>query len=147
MSRLLRQIHLFGEIFQAFQIAFPDDDLAVRAVPLDDTFVSFSPDHIHAAAQILFEEFDFYHLSTITGQDRGDGVELLYHFWNHYGITLCTRLPYERLTLATLTDMIPGAAFYEREVYEMLGVNFAGHPNLRPLLQSDDWAGEHPLRI
>ncbi|MBN2002429.1 MAG: NADH-quinone oxidoreductase subunit C [Anaerolineae bacterium] len=147
MSRLLRQIHLFGEIFQAFQTAFPGDELPVRAAPLDDTFVTFAPDHIHRAVQILFEEFNFYHLSTITGQDRGDGIELLYHFWNHYGITLCTRLPYDNLEIATLTDMIPGAAFYEREVYEMLGVTFVGHPNLRQLLQPDDWTGEHPLRI
>ncbi len=147
MSRLLRQIHLFGEIFQALQAAFPDDALAVRAVPLDDTFVTFAPDHIHPAARILFEDFNFHHLSTITGQDRGDGIELLYHFWNHYGITLCTHLPYDALAIATLTDIIPGAAFYEREVYEMLGVTFAGHPDLRPLLQSDQWAGGYPLRL
>jgi NADH:ubiquinone oxidoreductase subunit C len=147
MSRLLRQIHLFEEIFDALQAAFPEDELAVQATPLDETFVTLPPDDVHPAARLLVERFDFGHLSTITGQDTGDGVELLYHFWQHYGITLRTHLPYDALTMPTLTDLIPGAAFYEREIYEMLGVTFEGHPNLIRLFAPDDWEGEHPLRL
>jgi len=61
-------------------------------------------------------------------------IELLYHFWDGGGLTLRTSLPREEPHIATLTDLIPGAAFYEREVSEMLGVTFDGHPDLRALL-------------
>ena len=47
----------------------------------------------------------------------------------------------------TITDVIPGAVLYEREVHDLLGVEFEGHPDLSPLLLPDDWPREvHPLR-
>ncbi len=146
MSRLLRQIHLFEEIFSTLQVAFPDDELAVQAFPEDDTFVTLLPEHIHPAAQILVEKFDFYHLSTITAHDTGEAIELLYHFWHHYGITLRTTLPYTHLHMPTLTDLIPGAAFYEREVHDISGIMFEGHPNLIALIRPDSWDGTRPMR-
>jgi NADH-quinone oxidoreductase subunit C len=145
-GRLLTQIRLFDEILNALQMRFPEEALDVQPIPQDDVCISLSPESVHAVAETLVKDFDFYHLSTITGEDTGEEVLLLYHFWHHYGITLRTTLPYDQLSMASLTDLIPGAAFYEREVYEMLGVTFEGHPNLRPLVSSDDWEGEHPLR-
>ncbi len=145
-TRLRTQNRLLEEMAAALQSAFPDDKLAVHAVPLDDTFVTLAAEHVRPAVQILVEQFDFGHLSTITGDDTGEGVCVLYHFWNNYGITLRTVLPYDGLHIATLTDLIPGAAFYEREVFEMLGITFDGHPNLEQLFLPDDWDDGHPLR-
>jgi NADH:ubiquinone oxidoreductase subunit C len=143
---LLQQIRLFEEILKDLQERFPEETLDVHTIPLDDTCISLSSESMHAVAETLVKCFDFYHLSTITGEDTGQEVVLLYHFWHHYGITLRTSLPYDQLSIDTLTDLIPGAAFYEREIYEMLGVIFEGHPNLRPLVSADDWDGDHPLR-
>ncbi|MEJ5311610.1 MAG: NADH-quinone oxidoreductase subunit C [Anaerolineae bacterium] len=146
MSRLLTQIYLFEEIFAALQEAFPDAEFVVEDKPVDDTFLKLAPEKVRPAAELLIEKFDIYHLSTITGDDAGDGVRLLYHFWSSYGITLDTLLPYANLRIPTLTDLIPGAAFYEREIQEMLGVTFEGLATPGPMFLPDDWDGSFPLR-
>lgn len=146
MSRLLTQIYLFEEIFAALQAAFPDEVWPVEAKPLDDTFITLPLDKLRPVVQLMMDQFDIYHLSTITGDDTGEEVRLLYHFWSGYGLTLCIRLPYTALSMPTLTDMIPGAAFYEREIQEMLGVTFEGLDIPGPMFLPDDWNDGYPLR-
>lgn len=125
---------------------FPTDPLEPRLVPMDDTVVTLTPENLRPAVQTLIDRFDLRHLSTITGIDTGTEIELLYHFWDGEGLTLRTVLPREGSHIVTLIDLIPGAAFYEREVSEMLHVLFEGHPMPDPLLLPDDWEGEPPLR-
>jgi NADH-quinone oxidoreductase subunit C len=60
-------------------------------------------------------------------------------------LLLRVRLPREASSLATATTVFPGADWHERETAEMFGLVFAGHPDPRPLLLADDFAG-HPLR-
>jgi len=147
MSRLLTQIYLFEEIFAALQEAFPDEEFDIENKPVDDTFLTLTPEKVRPVVELLMDKFDIYHLSTITGDDVGDGVRLLYHFWSGYGITLDTLLPYDSLRISTLTDLIPGTAFYEREVQEMLGVTFEGLETPGPMFLPDDWEeGGGPVR-
>ena len=133
-------------VLESLRETFSTELLEPQAVPIDETFVTLPPDCIHAAVQVLVERFDLRHLSAITGEDTGDEIVLLYHFWDGHGLTLRTLLPRQDARIATVTDLIPGAAFYEREVSEMLGVAFDGHPDPRTLLLPDDWASEPPLR-
>jgi membrane-bound hydrogenase subunit beta len=133
-------------ILASLRETFSTEPLDPQAVPIDETFVTLPPNCIHAAVQVLVERFDLRHLSAITGEDTGGEIMLLYHFWDGHGLTLRTSLPRQDARIATLTDLIPGAVFYEREASEMLGVAFDGHPNPHTLLLPDDWAGEPPLR-
>ncbi len=145
MSRLLDQIRTFEQIFAALQSALPDSPLEVRSFPDDDTCVSLPTACLLPAVQVLLEQFDFYHLSAITGLDTGVELELLYHFWNRYGVTLRVALPYDQATMPTLMALIPGAALYERELHDMLGVSFIGHAT-EILFLPDDWEGPPPGR-
>ena len=124
----------------------PLAELETASAPLDEVFVSLPPAYLRVAVQLLTERFGIYHLSTITGQDLDGRIELLYHFWEGQGLTLRVDLPRERARVDTLVDLIPGVAFYEREVSEMLHVTFAGHADMQPMFLSDDWGGEPPLR-
>ncbi len=59
--------------------------------------------------------------------------------------TIKVQVPDENLTIPSITDIYPGANFYEREVFDMFGVVFENHPELTRILMPDDWIG-HPLR-
>ena len=88
--------------------------------------------------------------SIITGIDVRIGVELIYHLaFDELGVLVSVRTQVAKpeLLMPTLTDVIEGANWIEREIHEMLGVNFIGHPNLTRFLLPDDWPeGEYPYR-
>jgi NADH-quinone oxidoreductase subunit C len=85
----------------------------------------------------------------LTGVDELDGgfgvVTHLYSVRRRHHVLLRTRVSRERPKLASLTGLFAGAAWHERETYEMFGVVFDGHPDLKPLLLPDGFEG-HPLR-
>jgi NADH-quinone oxidoreductase subunit C len=60
-------------------------------------------------------------------------------------LRMTTAVGRDEPTVASITPLWPGAGFGEREVYDMFGIVFAGHPDLTRILMPDDWEG-HPLR-
>ncbi len=60
-------------------------------------------------------------------------------------ISVKARVSTEQPTIATVTDLFPGADYPEREVFDMFGVQFDGHPDLRRILMPEDYEG-HPQR-
>ena len=126
---------------------FSNRVLDIREIPLQETVIEIAPTDLREITTWLLENSNFYHLSTITGVDDGEQIELYYHYWDGEGLSLCIELPRENPSVDTITDMIPGAAFYEREVFEMLGVKFENLKDMRRLLMADDWDGkDFPLR-
>jgi NADH-quinone oxidoreductase subunit C len=74
--------------------------------------------------------------------------QLSYHILSHIykeRIRLRVLLDGESPAVESITAVWPGANFYEREVFDLFGVRFEGHPNLRRIMMPDDWQG-HPLR-
>ncbi len=90
------------------------------------------------------------HISTITGIDCKEYLELIYHIWSmSMKVEFSIRVKVDRNNpvVKTITDLIPGATLYEREVYDLLGVKFEGHPELKRLILPEDWPeGIYPLR-
>jgi NADH-quinone oxidoreductase subunit C len=60
-------------------------------------------------------------------------------------VRLVVRLDSDAASLDSITAIWPSANFYEREVFDLFGVHFGGHPNLRRIMMPEDWKG-HPLR-
>ncbi len=99
----------------------------------------------------LKEIHKFNHLQDLCGVDwikedpRFEVVYNLYSIENRLHITVKTRVPQDNPEVDTITDLWEGANWHERECYDMFGIKFKGHPDLRRILMPEDWDG-HPLR-
>jgi NADH-quinone oxidoreductase subunit C len=105
---------------------------------------------LDAARTLRAQGFDY--LSFITEVDWQDRFELIYHLFSYdfhaqpLGAILRTDLPREGMPeIASVTPVWPGAEFMEREAFEMMGIRFLGHPDLRRILLPDDFVG-FPMR-
>jgi len=89
-------------------------------------------------------------LATVTGVDVRDGTELIYHVCfdrARFTANLKILLPGSADQMESITPWLPGAEFIEREIHDLLGVDFPGHPRMERLVLSDDWPeGVYPLR-
>jgi len=106
------------------------------------------PEKAKEVVRALRDELGCRHLSAINGFDTGDAIEVMYHM-SHGGcvVSVHTPLPRANPKIATVTDLLPSANLYEREVRDLLGVEFEGHPDPRRLMLYEGWPeGEHPLR-
>jgi len=93
----------------------------------------------------------FNYLSDLTCVDwypSEPRLEVVYHLLsisNKERVRLKVRLSGSSPSIESVTSVWPSANFYEREVFDLFGVRFTGHPNLKRIMMPDDWEG-HPLR-
>jgi NADH/F420H2 dehydrogenase subunit C len=96
-------------------------------------------------------ELAFNHITDVTAVDYPNDeerFEVVYHFYSipkNQRIRLKARVREDDCTIDSVTGIWQGANFMEREVYDLMGVRFNGHPDLRRILLTDDFEG-HPLR-
>ena len=102
------------------------------------------PEQMPAVAQAMLEQGCF--LESLTAVDLRESFTLVYHFANFF--ELCRTVVHASLAkeaqAPTISQVYPGADWYEREVYDLFGIKFAGHPNLKRILLPED-ADFHPL--
>jgi NADH-quinone oxidoreductase subunit C len=95
------------------------------------------------------EELAFDFLYCLSGVDWGKELGVTYHFastrLNHELVLKAKTADRENPTLDTVADIWRTAEFAEREVYDLLGINFKGHPDMRRIFLEESWKG-HPLR-
>ena len=109
------------------------------------------PDSLHDALQFLRddESLDFQFLNAVTAVDYVEYFELLYHLTSLRRNSKCTvrsRL-YSRdePSVASTVDLWRGAELQEREIYDLMGITFDSHPNMKRVLLWEGFPG-HPLR-
>jgi len=137
------------EIAERLKERLKDELTEVKSPKARRVFARVQPLVFRRAIQMAIEDLGFSHLSTITGIDLGGEIEVLYHLAKDDSVelTMGTKIPKEKGSLMTISDIMPNAAFYEREVHEMLGVKFEGLEDESHLLLPDGWpAAVYPLR-
>lgn len=86
----------------------------------------------------------------LTGLDTPKGLEILYHFaFDSIGKVVSLRiiLPHDKPEVESISNIITGAQWIEREIYDLLGIVFKNHPDPRRFLMADDWPeGVFPYR-
>lgn len=118
-----------------FSIEFGDGFLTIPS----DTLTSVASDLRHLGFDLL---------GMVTAVDFGEEFELVYRMRSReleVGMFLKTRIPRSDPRIASVTSVWPGANWHEREVFDLFGIVFEGHPDLRRIFLPDDWEG-HPLR-
>jgi len=128
---------------------------AVKAVKFDRDEMSIVIDRpvIRETCALLRDnpDFPFNYLSDVTCVDWSPSeprFEVIYHLLSipkEERVRLKVRLEGASPVIESVTSVWPGANYFEREVFDLFGIRFTGHPYLRRLLMPEDWEG-YPLR-
>lgn len=125
-----------------------------RSLSLGDAVIRVSRDHILDLCRILKLDKDlgFNYLIDITVVDwmdqQEERFEVVYHFMSFprgYRLRVKVWVPENKPEVPSVVSLWSGADFMEREAWDMYGVTFTGHPNLKRILMYDEFKG-HPLR-
>ena len=112
-------------------------------------YVTVEREDITDVVRYLFEDLKARFI-IISALDTRQGIEMLYHFsFDTLSkiVTIKTLVPMPSPEIETISLIIPGAEYIEREIYDLLGVEFRNHPNLKRFILGDDWPeGDYPLR-
>jgi NADH-quinone oxidoreductase subunit C len=136
---------------------------AVRAILAWDTFaladakfdrgeltLTIAADKIRAAAAtVQVAGYNFFEdVTAVDWFPSSPRFQLSYHIVSHTykeRIRLRVLVAGDAPSVETITSVWPAANFYEREVFDLFGIRFEGHPDLRRIMMPDEWQG-HPLR-
>ena len=137
-----------SELVESIQGGYQGELVEAAAPSEIDAWVGVPPESVTEMSRYLRDTYPPLHLSTITGLDAGDAIEIIYHFVTEgVGLNLRASVPKSGDSIDSITPIIPAAVLYEREVTDLLGVTFTGHPDPRRLILPEDWPeGQHPLR-
>jgi membrane-bound hydrogenase subunit beta len=151
------------EIIESFKSAMGDSltdsriyqtEVALKKNKFTTITLCIKPESLKDAVEHLCTLQEYPHLCVASSDDMGDSIELIYHFTIYYGfhlkeisVLISMILPKDNLKVQTITDIIPGAIFTERETQEMMGITVEGIPDNRRLFIPDDFPdGVYPWR-
>ena len=135
-----------SDIAQSVEAKLPGSILAY-----DKDIVWVKPEFILPVCKIMKdpEGLDFSFLAALTAVDFIDHFEIIYHLTsmrrNSKCVLKCACDGRENPTIASVTEIWRGADLQEREIWDLMGIKFEGHPNLKRIMLWEGFEG-HPLR-
>jgi len=137
------------EVLNEIKERFSGDILDVFDKSPNRVYIEIKPESLVPVAVHVFRRMKA-RFNIATGTDVRHGIEILYHFtFEDINLMVSFRvtLPKEKLEIDSLAPHFKAANWIEREINEMLGITFKGHPDMRRLLLPEDWPeGVYPLR-
>jgi NADH:ubiquinone oxidoreductase subunit C len=125
--------------FAAEALSVAADGITTVHVPLAELLETVG----RVRSQLGYSRFvDLTAVDRLQPIDRFELVYLFYSMQEHAWLRLKTRTDRDA---PSITASVPGANWYEREVFDLFGIDFQGHPRLTRIMLPDDWQG-HPLR-
>ncbi|MGD2279293.1 MAG: NADH-quinone oxidoreductase subunit C [Candidatus Omnitrophota bacterium] len=139
-----------NEVLKNLKGNFKDDIVDIYEKSEKRVYIEIDPASIVKVGKYAFNDLGA-RFNIATGVDARYHMEILYHFIIediNLQMSLRIKLPKDKpLEVDSLAPHFEAANWIEREMNEMLGINFKGHPDMRRLLLSDDWPeGVYPLR-
>ena len=143
----MRNDYLSAEALAGIKLAFSNaayDAEAARAA------VYIGVDELVAFLTFLRDDtaLQLTRMENVTAVDWKDRFEMVYHLFSPvhmHWLTVKVTLPHDAPVVPSATAVFPGVEFEEREVYDLMGISFTGHPDLRRVFHHEDFVG-HPLR-
>ena len=132
-----------SEVLQKIKNKFPD--ITIEETP---NGLVIPKNALLTVARFLKDEMSFENCHCVTAVDRKDKMELVYHLYStvhHFMLTLKTIVTLDDLTVGSVSGLWRSADWLEREVFDLFGIKFLNHPDLRRIMNPDDWT-DFPLR-
>jgi NADH-quinone oxidoreductase subunit C/D len=127
----------------------PDDAIRRREQHVNAPAVVVRADRVQDVLEALREKAGFDHCSCVTAQETGTHFETIYHLTSYDDrqreLSVVVPTARDEPTSETAAPVYRTAEWHEREAYDLVGVDYAGHPDLRRILLPETWQG-HPLR-
>ena len=150
MSKELKTTEKLREAIDGLSENFTEDLIEVYQSS-GDTFIRLEANALKNVCRYLFDEFRYVYLGDIFGTDRytdDERFEVIYNLVSlrdRSRLFLKIRCEEDNPVVDSITDIWPAANWFEREVYDMFGIRFRNHPDLRRIYMPEDFK-YYPLR-
>ncbi|MGD1005100.1 MAG: NADH-quinone oxidoreductase subunit C [Methanoregulaceae archaeon] len=111
--------------------------------------IKTNPGRLHKSLLLAHTILTCDHLIQISAVDNGTIFELIYHMTGPHQtvISIAVELPREKPEVMTTSGIMPASGIYERQIHDLMGIEFKGHPGLTRLILNEDWPkNEYPMR-
>lgn len=137
-----------SEVLQTLQHHLPDIKLEQQKSERGDSWILVPATDVFRVLSCLKNDHGINYLACLSGVDYMSSFGVVYQLRslkNKVDVTLKVILPKENPVITTISALFPAVEWFEREAFDMLGIQFQNHPDLRRILMPEDWVG-HPLR-